>query len=168
MNKNVLCLIFAAFLTVACAQNQNTGLAVADGGHAVPVPANNGEDIDCVIVPIPADPECPDPANPPVNINITGGGTPGITVAPPFICVRKGEVVHFKINGPAEGPHKIQPGSVTVIPKNAYSSWLTGTNYPYEKVINIAVPSWLPDKSDHDYRVFIASDVCVDPRIHVR
>jgi hypothetical protein len=160
MKKNILCLILAVFLTAACAQYQN----------AVPVPTDNGNDLYCETVEIPANLKCPNPEGtppPPVNINITGGGSPSMTVAPPFICVKQGEVVEFRINGPASGPHAILPGTVTVVPKNSGSSWLTGTNYPNQQEINITVPDWLPDDTDYDYRVFTASGVCVDPRIHV-
>ena len=158
MNKNVLCLIPIISLVAACGQ-----------GNKAVMPYDDIEFPSCVAFQI--DDVCEDEAdnrNPPVKIHITGGATPDMKVSPDKkVCPRKGQVVHFDITGPAAGPHKLEKGSVTIFPKKFGSSWLVGTNSADANVIDIVVPDFVEEGTDHDYLIVTASGLCVDPRVHV-
>jgi hypothetical protein len=163
MNNKVLCLIPTVFLAAACGQQQIAAGPAGDDGQATPALTNDIEFPGCEIIDIDA---CPNPnsGNPPIMIQVIN--TPGvkkIEVLPNKICANQGDVLHFDIIGPPAGP-----GSVTIFPKKFVDSWLIGTNSPTASEIEITVPSFVLDTSDHDYLVVTSTGLCVDPRIHVR
>ena len=162
MKKSALCLIPIACLFAACGQNQQIPDDPINGDIEIPDCEPLEIDKFCTNN-IPGEPGL-GPSNPKVNINVT---PPGIVVAPKFVCAMQGSTIEFRVNGPAGGPHEVEAGDVSVIPKKTTSPWLTGTNFPDKGLITITVPDSVPHGSEPEYYIVTNSGHCLDPRIHV-
>jgi len=99
------------------------------------------------------------PSNPVVNFNKNG-----ITAAPPNVCAMRGSTLVFKIT---PNPPNSDTATVTVLPKDINDTWLTGTNHPDSGKIEIFIPPWVENLSDHKYAIVVNDGSCLDPRVHV-
>lgn len=140
MNKMILFVIPLSYLAVGCVA-KNT---IQVGGCNSPPPA-----ADCT----------GNPASPKVTINTNRP----LNADPPNVCADPGTTIVFNIV-PVGG----EKGDVSVIPKIAADSWLTGTNSANAGKIEILVPTGLEPKSDHDYTIVTKDGQCLDPRVEVQ
>jgi len=85
-------------------------------------------------------------------------------ITPLFVCAARGSVIEFRVVPPG----KTESGSVDVKAKEESNDWLIGTNFPDKTKIEVRVPRWVEDESDHDYNIFFADGSCIDPRVHVQ
>jgi hypothetical protein len=139
MNKMILFVIPLSYLAVGCVA-KNT---IQVGGCSSPpsVQVCNG---------VSANPKVTINTNRPLNAN------------PPNVCADQGTTIVFTITPPGE------KGDVSVIPKIAADSWLTGTNSANAGKIEILVPTGLEPESDHDYTIVTKDGQCLDPRVEVQ
>ena len=109
---------------------------------------------------VPGTPNCqPVPGNK-VIVNFDG-----TTVAPPGICVSRGETVKIEVK-----PKPESYNSVVVLPKDAasFTDWLIRFNDTEKGEVLIPIPENAPPEKTFNYRIVdLASGRCIDPRIHI-
>ena len=113
---------------------------------------NKGED--------PGQPKCQSKPGNTVNANFDGD-----IVAPPGICVNRGEKVRIEVS-----PKPKRYNSVVVIPKDAasFTDWLVRFNDREIDTVVIKIPDNAPSGKTFEYRIVnLADGHCIDPRIHV-
>jgi hypothetical protein len=109
----------------------------------------------------PGPPTCQKKPDNTVHVNFNGD-----SVAPPGICVNRGETVRIEVN-----PAPKRYNSVVVIPKDAasFTNWLVRFN---DREID-AVEIKIPDEEKLAGEIFeylivdLAEGRCIDPRIHI-
>ena len=139
MNRMILFVLPLGLLLASCASVQ-----VAAPG-------------DCHVVSV-IDHKCSGKKNDPkVNFN-----TNTLKANPANVCAAPGKTLVIMITPPAD--NKI--GSVAVVAKDKNDSWLSGTNSPDKKKIEIYIPPWISD-GPHDYGFLTFDGKCLDPRIHI-
>ncbi len=107
---------------------------------------------------------------PPVLVCNGNSASPKVTIntnrplnaEPPNVCADQGTTIVFTIVPAGE------KGDVSVIPKIAADSWLTGTNSANAGKIEIPVPTGLEPESAHDYTIVTKDGQCLDPRVEVQ
>ena len=109
-------------------------------------------------------PRCP----PPPEFDKCNPGAPTVTLhlnnmkaTPPNLCVKAGDTVEMQIT-PA--PDKV--GTVVVVAKDFFDTWLIGTNSPDKSKISITIPDWVSD-GDYNYGFLTNNGKCADPRFRV-
>lgn len=89
----------------------------------------------------------------------------GTTVAPPGICVNRGETVRIKLQ-----PAPSRYNSVVVLPKDpgSFTDWLIRFNDREIDAVVIRIPDDAPAGKTFNYRIVdLAGGRCIDPRIHI-
>ena len=84
-------------------------------------------------------------------------------IAPEFVCAATESVIEFRVVPPG----KTALGTIAVKPKDESNTWLIGTNYPQKKKIDVLVPEWVANETDHGYNIVFADGSCIDPRVRV-
>ena len=79
------------------------------------------------------------------------------------VCAARKSTIEFRIVPPGRNV----VGSVAVKAKKETNTWLNGRNSPDERKIEILVPEWLDNNTDHDYTIWLPNGECIDPRVHV-
>ena len=101
----------------------------------------------------------------PVPDNKVTANFDGTTVAPPGICVNRGETVRIAVK-----PQPASHNSVAVMPKDAasFTDWLIRFNDTEKDAVLITIPEDAPAGKTFNYRIVeLASGRCIDPRIHI-
>jgi hypothetical protein len=101
----------------------------------------------------------------PVKDNEVTANFDGTTVAPPGICVNRGETVRIEVK-----PKPESYNSVVVLPKDAasFTDWLIGFNDEIMDEVLISIPENAPAGKTFNYQIVeLASGRCIDPRIHI-
>ena len=79
------------------------------------------------------------------------------------VCAARKSTIEFRVVPP--GKNVI--GSIAIKSKDDDNLWLLGSNSPDEKKIEIPIPDWVGNNTDHDYAIYLSDGRCIDPRIHV-
>jgi hypothetical protein len=109
---------------------------------------------------VPGTPNCQPVTGNKVIVNFNG-----TTVAPPGICVNRGETVRIEVK-----PKPESYNSVVVLPKDAasFTDWLIGFNDTEKDAVLISIPKNAPADKTFNYQIVeLASGRCIDPRIHI-
>lgn len=108
----------------------------------------------------PAQPKCLSKPGNKVNANFARD-----FVAPPGICVNRGETVRIELT-----PEPKRYNSVVVLPKdaNSFTDWLIRFNDREIDAVLIKIPEDAPSGKTFEYRIVnLADGRCIDPRIHI-